>query len=695
MAASLMFTIRIDGVDDDSLVVREFEGYETLSHDPLLFSECHGFHYDIALASRRSDLTALDAVDQFAQLHIYRDGECVQRVHGVVRRFSKGDTGHHHTYYSLTLVPALMRLSLRHDRRIFQQQSVPEIISTLLQEADVQDYAFALTREYVPREFCMQYRETGLAFIERLAAEEGLVYHHEHIAGKHTVVFSDNSVVMPMLTDAVTYHRNVGGEAPSTYISTLDIHTRSEVAEVELQDRSFKKPEYRFAQLAQGSELDYQREDYAYFDFPGGHKSDEQGKALSQVRLDYLRRESHTANGQSNETQLRAGYRFTLSEHMDDACNGDWTVVSVRHHGKQPQALEESGGGGATTYHNDFKLIPATHTWRTLPTLKPTAQGPEIAVVVGPEGEEIHCDAYGRVRIRFPWDRYHANDDSASCWIRVAQGLAGPQYGFMALPRVGNEVVVSFLNGDPDQPIVTGRTYHETNTPPYALPANKTKTVLRSQTHQGQGFNELSFEDQSGQERLYLHAQKDMETDVLNDQVVTIKHDQHTTIESERFTHIKQTDHLKVDGDSNHQIGQDHSLNVAGNMHHQTSQRYALSANDEVHIKAGQKVVIEASSEITLKAGGSFIKIDASGVSLVGSGINLNSGGSAGSGKGVAGKLPSLPLGIESPKAPENLLPIQISLPVLVSMAMGNVPIAKVCGRQTDGECSREDCQCE
>ncbi|MDF4893906.1 type VI secretion system tip protein VgrG, partial [Vibrio parahaemolyticus] len=217
----------------------------------------------------------------------------------------------------------------------------------------------------------------------------------------------------------------------------------------------------------------------------------------------------------------------------------------------------------------------------------------------------------------------------------------------------------------------------------------------RSQTHQGQGFNELSFEDQSGQEKLYLHAQKDMETDVLNDQVVTIKHDQHTTIESERFTHIKQTDHLKVDGDSNHQIGQDHSLNVVGNMYHQTSQRYALSANDEVHIKAGQKVVIEASSEITLKAGGSFIKIDASGVSLVGSGINLNSGGSAGSGKGVAGKLPSLPLGIESPKAPENLLPIQISLPVLVSMAMGNVPIAKVCGRQTDGECSREDCQCE
>lgn len=695
MALSLAFTLTIDGLDENTFVVRDFDGHESLSHQASFFSDCHGFHYDIGLASRRSDLSAFDVVDQFAQLHIIQDGECVQRVHGVVSGFTLGDTGHNYTFYRLSLVPSMMRLSLHHDRRIFQKQSVSEIISTLLQEAGIQDYAFALTRDMPLREFCMQYRETNLAFIERLAAEEGLVYHHEHIAGKHTVVFSDASVMLPMLSEPVTYHRNGGGVAPSTFISTFEQHTQRGVAEVALEDRSFQKPDYRFTQSAHGRELDYQRDDYAYFDFPGRYKDDQQGKALSQIRLDYLRREEHTVSGQSNEPLLRAGYRFSLTDHMDASSNLDWTVVNVHHQGRQPQALEEEGGSGATTYHNTFKLIPADHTWRASPTLKPLAHGPEIAVVVGPEGEEIHCDQYGRVRIQFPWDRYSANDDSASCWIRVAQGLAGSQYGIVALPRVGDEVVVSFIHGDPDQPMVTGRTYHETNVPPYPLPEHKTKIVLRSKTHQGQGFNELSFEDQAGQEKLYLHAQKDMETDVLNDQVVSIKHDQHTTIDNARFTHTKQDEHHTVGGHYHQQIEQDHSLSVRGDMHHKANGRYAMEAKDEVHLKAGQKVVIEASSELTLKVGGSFIKIDASGVSLVGTGINLNSGGSAGSGKGVAGQLPSLPLGIESPAMPDEALPIQVTEPMLLTMAATNVPMAPICGRQVDGLCTREDCQCE
>ncbi|NMU24771.1 type VI secretion system tip protein VgrG, partial [Vibrio parahaemolyticus] len=161
---------------------------------------------------------------------------------------------------------------------------------------------------------------------------------------------------------------------------------------------------------------DYQRDDYAYFDFPGRYKDDLQGKALSQIRLDYLRREQHTVSGQSNEPLLRAGYRFSLIDHSDESSNRDWTVVTIHHQGRQPQALEEEGGSGATTYHNTFKLIPAENTWRATPSLKPLAHGPEIAVVVGPEGEEIHCDQYGRVRIQFPWDRYSRNGDSVSCW---------------------------------------------------------------------------------------------------------------------------------------------------------------------------------------------------------------------------------------------------------------------------------------
>ncbi len=694
MSTSLMFIIRIDGLDDKSLVVRGCEGDESLSHDASLFPHCHGFHYHIGVASRRSDITAFDVIDQFAELQIFRDGECVQRTHGVVSRFTQTGSGHHHSHYELTLVPAVMRLSLHHDRRIFQQQTAVEIISLLLQEAGVEDYAFALTRDVLPREFCMQYRETNLAFIERLAAEEGLVYHHEHIAGKHTIVFSDSSVVMPQLPEPIIYNNQSGGVADRPFISSFEVSTERGVADVTLHDRSFKKPTYRFAQNAQGTHLDYQRDEYAYFDFPGRYKDDEVGKAFSQIRLDYLRRDTQVVSGKSDDPSLRPGHRFSLEGHPDEACNRAWTVVSVHHQGKQPQALEESGGSGETTYSNVFKLIPSNRTWQTTPITKPQALGPEVAIVVGPEGEEIHCDKYGRVRVQFPWDRYSSNDDSASCWIRVAQGLAGPQYGIMALPRVGDEVVVSFLNGDPDQPIVTGRTYHETNVPPYALPENKTKTVLRSKTHQGKGFNELSFEDQAGKEKLYLRAQKDMETDVLNDQVVNIKHDLHAIVDNERFTHVKQTDHHTVDGHLHQHIKKDHSLSVDGDMHHKANGRYALETKDEAHLKA-QKVVIEASSEITFKVAGNFIKMDASGVSLVGAVVNLNSGGSAGSGKGFAGQLPSLPLGLESLEEQDEVAPIQMSLPSLVSIAVKDVPMMPVCGKQANGECTREDCTCD
>ncbi|GAL15471.1 VgrG protein [Vibrio astriarenae] len=662
MALLLKFTLTIDGIEDDTLVVCDFEGHESLSHEASFFSHCHGFHYDIGLASRRFDLSPFDVVDREAQLTIFQGGKCVQRLHGVVSRFTQGETGRHHTFYRLSLVPAILRLSLHHDRRIFQKQSVPEIIATLLQEADVNDYTFALTQESPAREFCVQYRETNLAFIERLAAEEGLVYHHEHMNGKHTVVFTDAPVMLPMLSEPVIFHPNRGGVAPSAFISSFKQHTQRGVAEVMLEERHFQKPDYRFTQSTQGHELDYQRDDYAYFDFPGRYSDDQQGQARSKTYLDYLRREQLTVTGQSNEPLLRAGYRFSLTDHDEASNNRDWTVVHAHHKGQQPQALEEVGSSGATTYHNAFTLIPANTTWRASPSFKPQAQGPEVAVVVGPKGEEIYCDEYGRVRIQFPWDRYSASDDSASCWVRVAQGLAGSQYGFMALPRVGDEVVVSFINGDPDQPMITGRTYHETNTPPYPLPENKTKTVFRSKTHQGEGFNELSFEDQAGEEKLYLHAQKEMEIDVLHDQVLSVKHDQHTTIDHEQLIHVKQTEHHTIDGHYNQQVGRDHSLNVKGSMHYKASGRYAMEATEEVHLKAGKKVVIEASRELTLKVGGSFIKLDPSGVNVTGAGINLNSGGSAGRGKGVALNAPSLPIQTSHPQRQSTPVRLKCSL---------------------------------
>ncbi|ENK0808665.1 type VI secretion system Vgr family protein, partial [Vibrio fluvialis] len=650
---------------------------------------CHGFRYELELASRLANLTPEMVVDKVAELTLYRDDMLVQRVNGIVRRFTQGDTGHHHTFYSLTLVPALERLSLRHNSRIFQLNTVPEILSILLQEMGINDYAFALTRDCAQREFCVQYRETDLDFLHRLAAEEGLVYSFIHEEGKHTLIFSDASESLPKLGEPIPYNTLAGGMIESPYISALSVHTQSEVSQTALQDYSFKKPAYSFAQQAVGTEMEYQQPDYEHFDAPGRYKDDVSGKAFSQIRLDYLRRNAHTATGKSNQPLLRPGVKFDLQEHPDDTLNRDWLVVSVTSQGTQPQALEEAGGNGATTYANQFTLIPAHRTWRATPQAKPQVDGPMIATVVGPEGEEIFCDEHGRVKLHFPWDRYSNGDEHSSCWVRVSQGWAGSQYGMIAIPRIGHEVIVSFLNGDPDQPIVTGRTYHATNTAPYALPDNKTKTVLRTETHQGQGYNELSFEDQAGSEQVYLHAQKDFDGLIENDHTSVIKHDKHLTVENDRFTQIKNNQHLTVGGESRTKIALDQSIEIGGSLHQKVADKTIFDSGNEVHLKAGNKLVLDAGSELTIKAAGSFIKVDAGGVHVVGSAINLNSGGSAGSGSGYGGQVAELPGGVEAQAVPEELQQANIQAtqesmsPLLKSRQVealkGKDPVCEVC----------------
>lgn len=641
--ARLQFQLKVDGLEDESLVVRGFEGQESLSDSVWRSEPCYGFRYQVDLASALSNLTAEQFVDQTAHLTILRDGQVVQQINGIVRQFSKGDTGHRHTFYSLTLVPALERLSLRSNSRIFQQQSVPEIISILLQEMGIEDYAFALKRECAQREFCVQYRETDLQFLHRIAAEEGLVYSHLHEAQKHTLLFTDSSDSQPKLAKPVPYNALAGGEINVPYVVDLQFKTTAQVSHTELKDYSFKKPAYGFTQRTQGKDIAYQQPNYEHFDAPGRYKDDANGKAFSQIRLEYLRRDALLADAKSDEPLLLAGVRFDLQDHLDHAMNRDWLVVQANHQGTQPQALQEEGGAGATTYSNQLKLIPAHITWRARPCAKPQVDGPMIATVVGPQGEEIYCDNFGRVKVHFPWDRYSSSNEKSSCWVRVAQEWAGSQYGSMAIPRVGHEVIVSFLNGDPDQPIITGRTYHATNTAPYALPDHKTKTVLRTETHQGQGYNELSFEDQAGSEQILLHAQKDWDALIEHDHTEVIRHDQHLTVDNDRFTRIQRNQHLTVEGEVRSKIALDSSHEVGASLQHKVGQRIAVEAGKEISLKSGAKIVVEAGAELTLKAGGSFVKVDAGGVHLVGPAINLNAGGSAGSGSAYGGQLAAAP----------------------------------------------------
>ncbi|WP_421205239.1 type VI secretion system tip protein TssI/VgrG [Aeromonas enteropelogenes] len=669
-STGLQFTVKVGSLPEGTFVVAEFALEEALNGP---------FQLRLELASPQPDIDFAAVLDQPCELLVWYHGELQRRVCGVVSDFAQGDSGFRRTRYQLLVQPALWRLSLRQNSRIFQAQKPDEILSILLQEHGITDYAFALKNEHAQREYCVQYRETDLDFLNRLAAEEGMFYFFEFEQGKHRLVFADDAAA---LTAGPELFFNLGNRSLEQGPYVRQFHYREAVrtSDVELKDYSFKTPAYGLSHKKLGAELEHQRQSYQHFDYPGRYKQDPSGKAFAQHRLDALRNDAVTGQGKSNSAALLPGQYFSLTEHPNANLNSDWQIVHIRHTGQQPQALEEEGGSGPTVYHNEFGVVKASRTWRARigspqAPHKPMGDGQQIAIVVGPEGEEIYCDEHGRVKLQFPWDRYGSSNDQSSCWVRVSQGWAGGQYGMMAIPRIGHEVIVSFLEGDPDQPIVTGRTYHATNRPPYELPANKTRTVLRTETHQGEGFNELRFEDQAGQEEIYLHGQKDLNVLIENDAAWHIKHDEHRDIDNERVTRIKANDHLTVEGEKRDHIKGDHSLTIDASLHQKLGQSWLTQAGQEVHVKAGAKVMLEAGSELTVKVGGCFIKVDGGGVTLVGPTIKMNSGGSPGSGSGWAGQMPLLPGAVKVPSAPPATIPASAIQKSMESMA----PLVKPC----------------
>ncbi|KMQ75620.1 type VI secretion system Vgr family protein [Marinobacter subterrani] len=642
-ASGLQFTARVGELPSDLLSVVGFTLTERLSGV---------FHGHLELASTDPSIQAPEILEQPVDLVVWQDGAPLRRFTGVVNEFARGDSGHRRTRYELVIQPPLWRLGLMHSSRIFQTQSTDTIVRTLLEERGIIDSVFDLKRPPEQREYCVQHRESDLAFLERLAAEEGWHYRYEHgsVDGETqpALVIADHHGDAPVLESA-QYNARAGGSSQQPAIYRFRYEERVRVASVAMKDYTFQNPAYALLHEQAAGGLTH-REDYQHYDYPGRFKADASGQPFTEARLQALRNDASTASGESNRPDFSAGAKIELTEHDSDALNREWLLTAVTHTGTQPQALEEEGGSEPTTYHNRFTAIPADRTWRPQTPHRPLMDGPQIAIVTGPEGEEIHCDQHGRVKVRFPWDRYSKNDEHSSAWLRVSQGWAGGQYGFMALPRIGHEVIVSFLDGDPDQPIITGRTHHITNKPPYALPEHKTRTTLKTKTHKGEGSNELRFEDEADQEQIYVHAQKDLDLLTEHNRTEVIKNDSHLTVENNRFGHIKGNDHCTVDGEKRESVGGDCSLTVNGSRHSKQGKNQLIEAGSEIHHKAGMKIVIEAGAEVTLKAGGSFVKVDPSGVTVSGPSVRMNSGGGPGSGSGMADKLPELPAGIAANK---------------------------------------------
>ncbi|EEU1877817.1 type VI secretion system tip protein VgrG, partial [Escherichia coli] len=438
----------------------------------------------------------------------------------------------------------------------------------------------------------------------------------------------------------IPWNPNTRTEVSTLCISQFRYSAQIRPSSVVTKDYTFKRPGWagRFEQ--EGQHQDYQRTQYEVYDYPGRFKS-AHGQNFARWQMDGWRNNAETARGMSRSPEIWPGRRIVLTGHPQANLNREWQVVASELHGEQPQAVPGRQGAG-TALENHFAVIPADRTWRPQPLLKPLVDGPQSAVVTGPAGEEIFCDEHGRVRVKFNWDRYNPADQDSSCWIRVAQAWAGTGFGHLAIPRVGQEVIVDFLNGDPDQPIIMGRTYHQENRTPGSLPGTKTQMTIRSKTYMGSGFNELKFDDATGREQVYIHAQKNMDTEVLNDRTTTVKHDHRETVKNDQTVTIQEGNRLLtvekghkitgvLKGSLSEDVFQDRST-IAGSVHVDAVNNggegdgiQAYTAIKEILLAVEESKIALTPDGIQLQVGEStVIRLSKDGITIVGGSVFIN-----------------------------------------------------------------------
>ncbi|MCV8508993.1 type VI secretion system tip protein VgrG, partial [Escherichia coli] len=438
----------------------------------------------------------------------------------------------------------------------------------------------------------------------------------------------------------IPWNPNTRTEVSTLCISQFRYSAQIRPSSVVTKDYTFKRPGWpgRFDQ--EGQYQDYQRTQYEVYDYPGRFKG-AHGQNFARWQMDGWRNNAEVARGTSRSPEIWPGRRIVLTGHPQANLNREWQVVASELHGEQPQAVPGRQGAG-TALENHFAVIPADRTWRPQPLLKPLVDGPQSAVVTGPAGEEIFCDEHGRVRVKFNWDRYNPADQDSSCWIRVAQAWAGTGFGHLAIPRVGQEVIVDFLNGDPDQPIIMGRTYHQENRTPGSLPGTKTQMTIRSKTYMGSGFNELKFDDATGREQVYIHAQKNMDTEVLNDRTTTVKHDHRETVKNDQTVTIQEGNRLLtvekghkitgvLKGSLSEDVFQDRGT-IAGSVHVDAVNNGGEGDGIQAYTAIKEILLAVEESKIALTPGGiqlqvgesTVIRLSKDGITIVGGSVFIN-----------------------------------------------------------------------
>lgn len=583
------------------------------------------------------------------RISLPEDGE--RYLAGYVTRFSHTGTFGRHQCYEATLHPWPWFMTRTADCRIFQNKSVPEIIKEVFADHPVAEFRDALTGSYAPREYCVQYRETDFNFLVRLMEEEGIYFFFEYQKDKNVLV----------LADGYAAHSPAAGKASLPFVDNLAIEESDCVTgwrferavrpgKTRIIDYDFKRPRVKLDAKAVRQRGNDQS-DHEIFDYPGEFVEQADGEHLARVRLDEFQAQYETAVAQTNARALGCGMLFSLTEHVRAEQNTEYLVTSATTD-IVCEGAESGQSGVGSQYRCQLRVLNSKQDFRPPRiTPQPVIRGIQTAVVVGPAGDEIHTDKYSRIKVQFHWDRRGQKDANSSCWIRVAQPWAGQNWGFITIPRIGQEVVVEFLEGDPDRPLITGSVYNADQMPPYELPANMTQSGIKTRSSKGgtpENCNEIRFEDKKGQEELYIHAEKDQSISVENDESHTVGHDRSKTVDHDETVHIKHDRKETVDNDENitignnrtESVGVNESISIGGN------RTVGISGNDQLDVTGSIKqtalgeIVITSNTKITLNVGGSTVEmspsgitasfgassitIDASGVAVAGPKISLN-----------------------------------------------------------------------
>jgi len=620
----------------EALVARRMTGHEELGRLP---------EFRLEFTSPRGDIKpdeilgkniswALELPDNEAR---YFNGFVTHFVEAgeITGEFEKAGKGKAYLYHA-TVHPWLWFLRLASNCRIFQKKSAVEIA-----DAVFADYPFAdvkkvqLRGDYPKREFNVQYRETDFNFICRLFEQEGIYFAFEYDNGKNRLVLMDSPGAHQKLTkDAVgacplevPFHDDSGTAVAKDCLITWTVGREIQPGKYTIDEFDYLNPRTRMA----GEGIVKEEHDLAEFeiyDYPGEYDAPAEGTDYAKTRIEELHARYEQFSGAGNLRVSAPGIVLKLQDHPRSTYNAEYLVTAVSY---AASAGGLRSGGPAGSFHCSVSAIGAKTPFRPArATPKPIIQGPQTATVVGPSGEEIWTDEHGRIKVEFHWDRYSPTNENSSCWVRVAQPLAGKGWGFLALPRIGHEVVVEFLEGDPDDPIVTGSVYNGELKPPYDLPKEKTRSGLKTLSSKSGGvenFNELRFDDDKGNEQIYIQAEKDKHIRVKNDRLEWVGNESHLQVKKNDFEWRDKDHHVKVTHDRNEKIGNVLSLDIGKDLHGKMGTKLCLEAGKEIHLKAGSTLVLESGTTLTLKVGSNHLTLDSSGVSIKAAKIDIKADG--------------------------------------------------------------------